>query len=45
MIPHLCADELGMIAGAIAAVGAFIKPVRQCAVCYAVYFYSRVRGK
>lgn len=42
---HICSDEIGYAAMAIAAVGSFIKPVRDCVKCYAVYYYNKARGK
>lgn len=42
---HICGDEIGIIAMAIATVGAFIKPVRDCVKCQAIYLMNKVRGK
>lgn len=45
MIPHICADEIGMIAAAITFVGGMIKPVRDCLACQAVYIYNKLRSR
>lgn len=33
-----------MISMAIATIGAFIKPVRDCVKCQAIYLYNKLRG-
>ncbi len=45
MVLHICSDEIGMIGLAITAIGGLIKPVRDCAKCYAIYLFNRMRGK
>jgi len=42
---HICADEVGMIAAAVAFIGTAITPVRNCVKCYAILAYNKVRGK
>lgn len=40
---HICGDEIGMIAMAIGTVSAFIKPIRDCVKCQAIYLYNKLR--
>ena len=42
---HICPDEVGMFAAAVATVGALIRPVRDCVKCQALYLYKKLRNK